>query len=533
MPETLVRDANTLKNAMVAFLDAQRKGLATADGEPVVDVLSAMSVELSKVYTVDEYLRRINSVAGFQGLLVDDVFKAELAVALDLSPDTLTMARTLGVPDDLPNDVEAWIYRDLNLFAITHGRPRKEAQAASGTIRLVVNSNNPVFFNAGIRIQTPADPPTVFETTADFTGVPAYDPGTNSLYCDAPMMCTTAGSSGNQKAGNIRVLNPTIPGIQRVFNPTDTAGGFPRETNEQLLERLAVDPENADLATRHGLQNFIKSQKTVQDSYLVYAPNPLLTRASAGAIDIYVIAYQEGVQNHSALPDADHRIYLPAQPVIRINAVSSGGVPLTATDFTYVPTTAATYGSTYGNAYLQITNEAYYAAGIDINYTVNQAIRDLQSTFDDVETSALPGGSIWVRMATQVNIDITMQVSPYTSLGLTDVQVQDTILQAVSDYLTVQGRASLVSVSDIDAAARDARTAAGARVISRTANLQIKKSTDTLWSIKDIQLGAIEYPRLGTLTINNVALGSLFALTQPVSGVTIVGTAGPYPLIPR
>jgi hypothetical protein len=164
---------------------------------------------------------------------------------------------------------------------------------------------------------------------------------------------------------------------------------------------------------------------------------------------------------------------------------------------------------------------------------VNQAIRDLQSTFDDVETSALPGGSIWVRMATQVNIDITMQVSPYTSLGLTDVQVQDTILQAVSDYLTVQGRASLVSVSDIDAAARDARTAAGARVISRTANLQIKKSTDTLWSIKDIQLGAIEYPRLGTLTINNVALGSLFALTQPVSGVTIVGTAGPYPLIPR
>lgn len=45
---SLVRTDSDLKTGIIAFLDARRRGILTEDGEPIVDLIDATSIELSR-----------------------------------------------------------------------------------------------------------------------------------------------------------------------------------------------------------------------------------------------------------------------------------------------------------------------------------------------------------------------------------------------------------------------------------------------------------------------------------------------------
>ena len=58
-----------------------------------------------------------------------------------------------------------------------------------------------------------------------------------SGYVELTATCTTAGSIGNVKAGEINRFPVTLPGLTAVENITDFTGGYDAESDADLLER--------------------------------------------------------------------------------------------------------------------------------------------------------------------------------------------------------------------------------------------------------------------------------------------------------
>lgn len=495
------RDAETINEDAKARIDANLNGVRTEEGEPIVDLLDAFSLEAQRQQTLAEYNRRINSIAGWQSLIDDAAFKALMASAFGVSASRLTLATVLGVPTDLANDVEAIIYFDLNRYGESIGIPRREATQATGTLTLFLNSGAPFTLVAGATVQTRGITPVVFETTVDLTGVaPAFNAAENSFFSTVSIQARTAGIAGNQILNAVSVQSPAIAGVTRVRNDSPIRNGLDRQSNSDYLDLLDGGLTGFAISTRTGLKRFVLEQEGVIDALVVGPESPLMTRSSAGAVDIYIIGERIEATNVNVVVDVPGEDFIfPLQPVRQVNSAVGASTYTEGGGYSFIKDTGTFAASAQGSDKLTWALPATGPAAsevVDVGWSFNALIRDIQLQFDVGSEVEVPATSILIKEGTLINFEAQMTVIPTS--GIPQSAAETAVTAAIQSYGANLKLGELIEYSTIVAVAQNAEVD-GVPAVDRLDNIVIKE-VGGVFGTANIVVEANEYGRLFNVT---------------------------------
>jgi len=499
------RTAEEIRTAAITLIDNRASGIRTEAGEPIVDLIDAFSLEGRRLNVVAQYIKDINSIAGWRNFIDDESFKIELADAFGISSVDLDtdFARRINAPFDLPSDVEALIYVDLSRYAVTLGRPRSQGTFATGTLTIFLSSANPFSLQRGAAFQTGGNVGVVYDSLTDLTGVvPSFDPITALNFVNVGLRARSRGQAGNQIIGAVNTAINVIPGSVRVTNQTVIEGGTNRETNNQLLDELEGILGGSDINTQQGLLNFMESQPDVFDALVIGPGNTLMTRTTAGGVDVYVIGtqLQTNTVNVQVVSEGEF-VTLPLQPLRTINSVI-GSVPYgEGGGFSTPAQNPSVFEGSSVNGqpdFKWTVPPSGPVAGeiVVVNFTHNELIRRLQRFLDEDPDRTVPGSSIVVKEGIRVGVDAELKIIPLPDVSQAVAESAAlTALQAELDTLLL---GQLVEFSDLLTVIATA-TVSGSLVIDRVDGFKIGKTGTTL-GVDNITIIDNEYGRLDTTT---------------------------------
>jgi hypothetical protein len=447
---SLLKDPSEIRSSIIGFLDSRGSGIRTEVGEPIVDLVDAVSLEAARINIKAEYVRRIGSISGWRNIVSNASFKQDLADSLSISATTSNAdyARRLGAPSTVTSDVEALIWVDLSNYAASLGRPRLDASYSTGTERLYLNSSDPYSLPKGATVKTKGSNQILFDTTADLVSVsPGWDNDRSSYYVDVSIVCRTPGKVGQVVRGSITGLVGSISGVMAVSNLSNTSGGAEAETNEQLLTALeGVLSGSGSCNTLNGIKQTLLNNGA-RDVAIVGPGSSLMLRSTAGAVDAWVMGTQSLTQTvlYEVLVDAATFV-LPYQPASEINSVAIvGGDELSSGGgYEYVIDDGVYAKSAQGRDSIVFSSSAEGGPTVgdivQVNYTSNSLIRSLQRVLDVDPEVNIPGSSILAKEATQLNVvfEMTVVVLPDVDATVTqqaaEAAVQDVLISMLSDY---------------------------------------------------------------------------------------------------
>lgn len=495
-----------IRTAAIALLDSRGSGIRTETGEPIMDLVDAFSLTASNLDVFTDYVRAINSVAGWRSIVTNTEFKRRLGIALGISPVSLNVdfARLIGAPGDLPTDVDALMFVDLSNWAASFGRPRKLALSATGVERLFLSAGTPFSLLRGALFRTASNTPIVYETVNDLTAVvPGFDLTNNSFFVDAGIQCQTAGTIGNQVANSITVMSTSIPGVTAVTNQATTANGTDRESDSDLLDALeGVLLAGGTVNSRRGLINLMTRQTGVIDAIVITSGSVLMQRTTAGAIDIYVIGDRLVSQqsDFSILSDGSS-VILPLQPVRSVSTVTDLTIPglvfSSGGGYTFIKDTGTFAGSA------QEVSNVTFALAVDggpavsdlvqIQWIQNALIRDLQRLVDENPDVNVPGSSVLVKEG--LRIDLLFQMIVVTNPLVTQSEAETAVKAALNTFLSAFTFGKMIDFSDALVVAATAKDARGFLVADRIDGFRFGKNGMSLGT-SDIRAADNQYFRL-------------------------------------
>lgn len=502
----MYRTAGIIRESAIQLLDGRGSGIRTEAGEPVVDLVDAFSLEAARLNVIAQYLQDINAIAGWRTIVDNDTRKIELADAFGVSSVTLNedLARRLGAPTDLATDIDAVIYVDLNRFATSYARPRSAGQYATGILTLFLKTSDPFTMKRGVAVQTGGSSGVVYDTTTDLLGfTPAFNPARNAYYVNVGIKARAVGRKANQIIGAVNQLLTPVPNVINVTNETAVEGGLNRETDSDLLDALSGVMGGTDINTKQGIKSFLLQQAAVVDALIVGPTHTLMQRATAGAVDVYVIGVDLQTDVIAVeVVDTEEAVVLPYKPVKQINSVvgavpynDGGGYLTPANDTTNVFYGSAADGSSDFTWMAPPIGPAA-AEVVTVNFTHNELIRRLQRIFDEDAERNVPGSSIIVKEATRVGIAVTMKVVPLP--GTTQTIAEGAATDALQSYFNNLILNQLIEYSDVLTAVTTAKTQ-GQFVIDRVDGFVIG-ITGNFPGVSNIAVAENEYGRLDTIT---------------------------------
>lgn len=512
-----IRDATAARTAMLAVLEARGSGIRTDAGEPIVDLVDAVAIEAERGNVISEYCRRINSIPGWLSLIDDAPFKARLADAYGIGFNTANadFIRLIGGPSDSTSDVEALISVDLDNFAATFGRPRQAATFATSTLRLILSSSSAYSLSRGATVKRGAKSAIFYDTTSSIdVTTPSRDPATGSFYADVGIRCRTAGRIGNAVRGVVNSTVGSLPGVISVSNIVPASDGFERESNAHLLGALSSILGGTNINTLEGLRNFVLAQPGVIDAGVVSPGDPLMTRSTAGAVDVYIIGSRLSTDRAIAKIEAgdegpDGVFTIPFQPVQSISSVVDdsfisyffGG------GFTVVPDTGSFSGSAKAHTQLRWDSPPPDGVGpavgvkVTVVYTFDALVRDIQRQLDTDPKDDVPASSILIREATLIGVVCefaAVAVAGIELLGHTQEDVNEAVQQALADYFDALSLGAEGDFSTALVAAAEVEID-GVRVVDHVDDFAIAK-VGNVPGVDDLRVAPNEYLRLDTAT---------------------------------
>jgi hypothetical protein len=294
-----------------------------------------------------------------------------------------------------PNDLAAYVFTEevipsggtVSFVDLTFAR------VAVPTVDLPLPANFPV--------ATVVDPNTGIQTTfvtlnavtLVAANAAAYFNGTDNQY----EITVTAASITTGQATAVGQDQVTVPlrpliGFDSVTNKSESTGGLPAETNQQVADRYSLRTKGTEIGTPEGLARYVfQTFGNVQDLFVVYGNNPFLTRnaVDAGAVDIWIQG-SSPVQTTMTVPFPGRLVLIPLniQPGISVQSVQSGPTFTQNVDYVYVPDTGVESGSTNGQDGIRFSGTGAapnIGDPVTINYTYDNLIVALQAFFQGAE----------------------------------------------------------------------------------------------------------------------------------------------------
>lgn len=476
----MYKSATQISASSIARILATRVDISTLPGEPQIDIVEAVSIEIAKLFFFGDYLERMNSVEGFQSIILDEAYKQSLAEALGISYTSLTLGSILGVPSDLANDVEAVFYVDINALAADFGVTRKSAEYATGTVRFYVDSSSAFSLALGSKVSTSGSSPIMFSTTQSVSGVtPSVDLDENTFFVDVTVRADSSGEVGNVMANTIQVQSPATTRVLRVNNLVSTSGGKNRESNADLLARILQAPSSIAINTRQGYKAWTLAVNGIFDAVVVGAGDPMMTRATAGAVDIFVIGEDQATTTVKIKITVSGEEYiLPFQPVLSVASVKDfpTQVPYTeGSGYIVVLDTAGGYaGSSMAVTKIVFDPSVGPAPGdyVEISFTYDAKILDLQTTLLNDAYEDVPGSFVLFKRGVRWLVVVEARIVPLP--GYSMAVAQAAVSTAISDFLAEVALDKDIDYSDLLVVAAQA-TSGGSEVVDRIDLFQIAR----------------------------------------------------------
>lgn len=494
------RTAEEIRADAIAFIDARGSGMRTEAGEPIVDLTDSFSLEAARLNVIARYLQDINSIAGWRTIVDDDSRKIELAEALGISATTLNseFARRIGAPLDIASDIEAQLFVDLNRLAQSQGRPRSLGAYATTVVTLYLQTNDPYSLARGATVKTSGAAGVLYDTTTDLIGVvPAFDPSRNLYFITVSARARFKGRRGNQIVGAINQTLSPISGIISLRNNVIAEGGLDRESNTALLDALEGSSTGVAINTEQGIQNFLSKQPEVFDIAIVGPGDPLMERATAGAVDVYIIG--SILQTDSVdvrVNTTEETVVLPYHPIRSIDSVvgatsyTDGGGYLTPEN-----------ESAYDSSAFQATPDLQWEAPptgpsatevVTVTFSYNSLIRRLQRLFDENTDVHVPGSSILIKEGTRLDLYISLKVVILP--GFSQNLVESAVTTALGNFVNNYHLEELAEYSDLVTVATTTRIN-GQLCVDRVDGFVIGRTLGSL-SVENLSASKKEYTRL-------------------------------------
>jgi uncharacterized phage protein gp47/JayE len=384
---------------------------------------------------------------------------------------------------------------ELDAYGENFSRPRLSATKASGTIKFYMNIARayPVTIPLGTRVAT--QPTLTNNQQISFLTTQAVTISAGAMYALIPIEADESGVLGNVGSNTITIpIDPTD--VDGITNPIATTGGVDQETNENYAQRLITVFKSRNIATTTGIKEVVLARSEVIDVYVADVGNPVMVRDSGlgGKVDVYVqseAGFSGLVENESYVYTGVDYILLN-QPVISIAQVLVNDIAIPAVDYALVPDTGIYSKSTRATDSLHIISGASPSDVIKVTYAYNKLFNDLQELMDD-DSYHVAGIDILIRSAVETLIDVTCTVE--IQLGYIFADIKASIADQLTNYIENQNIGSRIVYGDVLNIIHDT-----AGVIDMLPISRLSRSTENTNST--IQLLGNEYPRAGTITIN-------------------------------
>lgn len=491
----MFKSARDIRTEALARILAVRSDFSVLDGEPQTDIIDTLSIEVAKLFFFSDYLEKLTSISGLLSIVGDSTYKATLAQALGLSYTSLTLGPVLGVPSDIANDAEAILYYDINRIAGNYGLVRKPAEYATGIVRFYASSAAPLSVPIGTKVWTRGGTSLPFSTTVSISlVVPTLDPATGLYYIDVSIQSDQPGTVGNVASNTIQTLSPPVIGVVRITNLAATVGGKLRESNTDLLNRILNARSAICIDTRQGYESWAEAQTGVVDATVAGAGDDLMTRAPAGAVDIWIQGpLPDSITVTTQALNPGEEFVLPFQPVLGSFTVS-GSVSLALTEGVGYSVVYDTAGG-YARSVRAVTKIVFVApvpvAGeiITVNYSYDKRVKDLQDALVD-PTLEVPGADVLVKAGIQWFVISQMHVVPFP--GYTQAEVESAVATALNSFLSTFRLGIQVDYSDFLVAAAQAAIN----------NLQVVDRIEGLVIGRDLESNPFPLPTLSNVDLS-------------------------------
>lgn len=338
------------------------------------------------------------------------------------------------------------------------------SRATAPGIDLVVQRGYPV----GSQPDEASGATVIFVTTETQTmtalAAPSYfNLETQRYELSVPVIAVATGTTARVGANRINRPMRPLNGFDSVTNVVAATGGRDRETNTELVNRYLLAILGRQTGTATGIEFAAKTDfPDVEDLFIVYGNNPLLTRAAtdAGAVDAWI-------QGEAVNQVAENLIFLGVGQVIPITfpplvSVVSVTQPVPATtyiegvDFEAVFDTSGVSRSPRsidGIRFLPTATSVLPALGgvVTVTYTFEGLVRALQSGFEQPDTLEL-GRDLLFRRGIETPIVHAAQVKVLAGFNTTTVLAA--VQLAVFTFVNGLGLGDDVEASDIQGQVR-------------------------------------------------------------------------------
>jgi hypothetical protein len=285
---------------------------------------------------------------------------------------------------------------------------------------------------------------------------PSYFNLTTSRYeLEVAVQATLSGKIGEVGPGRInRPLRP-LNGFDTVSNRNRTSPATDRETNTQLLERYKISIPGTQLATRGGLELYLKSRFIdAGDILVVNAGDPLVTRTgtNGNAVDIYITGSQSTSRSdNKPYIGLGQLIVLNNQPVLSITNVPKigGGNYIEGTDFELVRDTSDSSGSIRAQDAIRfIVGGASPSIGdtVTINYSQDILVENIQNSLNEPDNS-VGGQDPLIRKGTEVDLVISGILTVVT--GFSFDAIKAAIVSSLVSYINTLKLGADIEQSDL------------------------------------------------------------------------------------
>jgi hypothetical protein len=416
-----IRDANsltTIRARMANQITTIDSTVDTQQGTPVKDiVVDAPSVEIRGNYVIEDYVNRIKNLDEFISILDDDAYLEDMRTALGFS-DTA--------------DVVDLVEGDLEDFADTFGITRISAVKALYVQRFYRTDNNSgatVTVPLGTEVKTP-DGTISAVTITSIAQIPVLDTARGLYYVEETAEASESGSGGNVALNSLTTMTPQLSQATSTGNVSLITAGVDQESNESLVARVKNARKGRNYPTEVGLEQLATgaldgSTLSFTDANAIGPNSALMTRALAGAVDLYVVGKSLAAYSESFTFLSSQSTYvLGTQPVESASSVTSG-TTASAIPFTFNSDVSGGFaGSTRAQGSVTLTSPGSLTHGdiLTVSYNYDSAIQEAQALVDTGGTFHAPAMDLLFRQSRQVSISIDLEVVQYGTRSQTDVQ---------------------------------------------------------------------------------------------------------------
>ena len=312
--------------------------------------------------------------------------------------------------------------------------PRAPATPATSVERFLSTNSSSATIPIGQTASTPGLTAIGFHTTVDILSQPkTLDPVSGLYYYDVPIEADVPGTSSRVPIGRVTQLLPALAGFNTCTNIVAASDGTDTETDTSVLNRIVLARKGRELDTVNGLKLLVAGVPGVQSALVLDNTSPYMTRGTGNQVDIRVVGTRAATVTDTIVWNTammGNKVILSSPPVLSIIQVKVNGTP--TTNFTFVPDTTGISGSVRALDYIHWTVVPTDGDTIEVQYEVNQLIRDIQNTLLGAPLNIITNSDVLIRESEDLPIDITTVVYPQS--GYTVAQLSSAITAAVTAY---------------------------------------------------------------------------------------------------